>query len=63
MAAAVSAYRAAMLLLERGRFEAGADALRSIVDGGTLPSHLLPDALANLGTALSALERCEERTP
>ena len=60
MAEAVSAYSSAMVLLQQGRFEPGAEALRSIVDGGGLPSHMLPDAFANLGTALSALSRHEE---
>ena len=54
------AYRDAMAHLQKGQFEAGAAALQSVLDSKLLPSYLLPDAHANLGTALSSLNRHEQ---
>ena len=40
-------------MLSRGELSAGVARLRTLLQGGALPEHLLPDAQANLGVALS----------
>ena len=56
----IAAYRDAVSLLERGEYERGATALRTILSAGGLPTNVVPDAQANLGTALSALGRHDD---
>lgn len=49
-------YRAALAHLRRGEYAAGASTLKQVLGEAShlLPGHLLPDAHANLGAALSA---------
>ena len=57
MASPVSAYHSAMSLLSQNKFSDGATALQAVIERGGLPKELMPDAKANLGTALSAMGR------
>jgi hypothetical protein len=52
---AIASYRNAMTFLENSRFEPGVSALRTVIDSGSLPDHLLPDAHANLGVSRALL--------
>ena len=60
MASPVSAYHSAMSLLSQNKFSDGATALQAVIERGGLPKELMPDAKANLGTALSAMGRHDE---
>ena len=57
---AAQTYSDAMEALSRGRTEEGARGVTAALRSGLLPPHLVPDAAANLGTALSMLGRRAE---